>query len=36
MVSSRDCGIFYMRQKVKLDLDDANKRLDRFNATIDW
>lgn len=33
---SRDCPIFYMRQKVKLDLGDANKKLDRFAATMDW
>ena len=34
--ASRDCPIFYMRQKVKLDLGDANKKLDRFAATMDW
>lgn len=34
-VYSRDCPIFYMRSKVKKDLQQAQKELERFDE-MDW
>ncbi|XP_053953423.1 DNA polymerase delta catalytic subunit [Anastrepha ludens] len=35
LCSNRDCPIFYMRQKIRMDLDTQEKRVQRFGAT-DW
>jgi len=34
LCSSRDCPIFYLRKKVQKDLDDASKKLEKFE--LDW
>ncbi|XP_011187824.1 DNA polymerase delta catalytic subunit [Zeugodacus cucurbitae] len=35
LCSNRDCPIFYMRQKIRMDLDTQEKRVQRFGAP-DW
>lgn len=35
LCSNRDCPIFYMRQKVRMDLGEKQKRVERFGLP-DW
>ena len=34
LCSSRDCPIFYLRKKVQKDLDDASKKLEKFELEV--